>query len=238
VSGTEADGRPSHASVNGLRIDDQSGRAARQTVPSLPPRVWAVVLVLCAIAVIASIRRLGLLSGSGGSGASADLDALFAAKASLTRGHILPGLLLVLLIPIQLSTAVRRRWPGVHRWLGRLLMVAGLGVGLTGYAMVAIPIGGALEVSAIVVYATAFLVSLLMAWIQIRRGHVARHREWMIRSLSVALGLATTRPVVGVFFASRALTGLTPSQFFGVAFWIGFSATALAGEFYVRRTRT
>jgi hypothetical protein len=39
----------------------------------------------------------------------------------------------------------------------------------------------------------------------------------------VALGIATTRPVMGVFFATRRLTHLSVSQFFGIAFWIGFS---------------
>ena len=53
----------------------------------------------------------------------------------------------------------------------------------------------------------------------------------------LALGIATTRPVVGVFFATRALAGLSPSQFFGAAFWIGFTTTALAGEWYIRDTR-
>jgi hypothetical protein len=116
-------------------------------------------------------------------------------------------------------------------------MVAGIVVGLSGYAMVAVPIGGWLEVTAIVVYATAFLAALVIAWRHIRRGEVARHREWMLRAVAIGLGIATTRPVVGVFFATRALTGLTPSDFFGVAFWIGFTSTALAGEWYVRHTR-
>jgi hypothetical protein len=104
--------------------------------------------------------------------------------------------------------------------------------------MVAVPVGGWPEVSAIVVYATAFLVAILTGWRHIRRGDVARHREWMLRAVAIALGIATTRPVVGVFFATSRRTGLSPSQFFGAAFWIGFTATALAGEWYVRHTRS
>jgi len=42
-------------------------------------------------------------------------------------------------------------------------MIVGIVVGLTGYAKVATPIGGFLEVSAIVVYGTALLASLLIA---------------------------------------------------------------------------
>jgi uncharacterized membrane protein len=203
------------------------------------PGLWAVILSLCAIAVAVSIRRLLALANPLPSGSSdlAALDALFAAKAGLTRGHVISGLVLALLIPLQLSAAVRARLPRLHRWLGRLFMIVGMVVGLTGYAMVAIPVGGSLEIAAIVVYATAFLVSLLTAWRHIRRGDVARHREWMLRALAIALGIATTRPVVGAFFATRALTGLSPPQFFGIAFWVGFTSTAIAGEWYVRSTR-
>jgi uncharacterized membrane protein len=201
--------------------------------------VWAVVLALCAIAAAVSIRRLVVLANPVSNSASpaAALDSLFAAKAGLTRGHVIAGLALAVLIPVQLSARIRRQFPVVHRWLGRTLMIIGIVVGLSGYAMVAIPIGGWLEVSAIVVYATAFLAALLIAWRHIRRGDVARHREWMLRAVAIGLGIATTRPVVGVFFATSALTGLTPSEFFGTAFWIGFTSTALAGEWYVRSTR-
>ena len=40
---------------------------------------------------------------------------------------------------------------------------------------------------------------------------------------------------MGVFFATSRLTHLTPSQFFGIAFWIGFSInTFLAIEIWLR----
>jgi hypothetical protein len=67
-----------------------------------------------------------------------------------------------------------------------------------------------------------------------RRRDAARHRVWVLRAVAVLLGIATTRPVMGVFFATRRLTGLTLSQFFGIAFWIGFTITFLAGEAYLR----
>lgn len=165
------------------------------------------------------------------------LDALFDAKAALTRVHVIAGLALVLAIPVQLSSRIRTWYRSLHRWLGRGLMIVGIGVAVSGFAMLASPVGGALEISAIVFYGTALIVALVTAWRYIRQGDVAHHREWMLRSIAIALGIATTRPVVGIFFATSRLTHLTPSEFFGIAFWIGFTSTALAGEWYVRRTR-
>ena len=200
---------------------------------------WAAVMVLCTIATAVSIRRLVTLADSSVTSASplAALDALFAARAGLTRTHVIAGLLLALFIPVQLSAGVRGRFPHLHRWVGRTLMIVGIVVGLSGYAMVVTPIGGPLEVSAIVFYGTALLASLLIAWRHIRRGDVMHHREWILRAIAIVLGIATTRPVVAVFFATSPLTQLSPSQFFGAAFWIGFTSTALAGEWYVRSTR-
>jgi hypothetical protein len=203
------------------------------------PALWIAILTLCGIAIAVSIRRLITLAAPVATNDSplAAFDAFFASKATLTRAHVITGLALALLIPVQLSARVRKQWPLVHRWLGRTLMIVGMVVGLTGYAMVATPIGGLLEVSAILFYGTALLISLLMAWRYIKRRDVVRHREWILRAITIVLGIATTRPVVAAFFATSPVTRLSPSQFFGAAFWIGFTSTALAGEWYVRWTR-
>lgn len=39
---------------------------------------------------------------------------------------------------------------------------------------------------------------------------------------------------MGIFFATARLTHLTPHQFFGIAFWIGFSINTLIIEFWLR----
>jgi hypothetical protein len=198
---------------------------------------WVAVLTLCVIAVAISIRRLFLLAGPSGNSDSAALDAFFGAKPLLTGGHVLSGLVLALSIPVQLSARVRRRYPRIHRWLGRFLLVVGLLVGLSAYGMMFAPVGGWLETSATSIYGTAFLGTLVMAWWHIRRGDVTRHREWMLRAVGIVLGIATTRPVMAIFFATSSMTSLRPPQFFGMAMWIGFTSTVLGAEWYIRSTR-
>jgi hypothetical protein len=39
---------------------------------------------------------------------------------------------------------------------------------------------------------------------------------------------------MGVFFATAPLTNLTPRQFFGIAFWIGFSLNTVVMEIWLR----
>jgi putative flippase GtrA len=115
-----------------------------------------------------------------------------------------------------------------------VLLVLGAVVGLTALPLAAQPVGGTIELSAILFFDSVFLFSLARAWVFFLRGEADRYREWMMRAVSVLLGIATTRPVMGVFFATSRLTHLEPHQFFGIAFWIGFGVTYLAGETYLR----
>ncbi|MGI8958956.1 MAG: hypothetical protein ACR2IV_04170 [Bryobacteraceae bacterium] len=59
----------------------------------------------------------------------------------------------------------------------------------------------------------------------------------MTRAVAILLGIATTRPVMGVFFAISARTHLGPNQFFGIAFWIGFSINAVVIELWLHSKR-
>jgi len=88
------------------------------------------------------------------------------------------------------------------------------------------------ERSAVLLFNSLFLFSLFRAW-YLRREPVLNLR-WMTRAIAVLLGIATTRPVMGIFFATRGLTHLSPEQFFGIAFWIGFSINIVIVELWLR----
>src|SRR5438067_12837382 len=95
-------------------------------------------------------------------------------------------------------------------------------------------IGGWVERSAVLLFNTLFLFSLARAYMYMRRGEHLPERRWMTRAVGILLGIATTRPVMGVFFATRHWTHLEPTQFFGIAFWIGFSINTIAVELWLR----
>jgi hypothetical protein len=167
-----------------------------------------------------------------------DLDASFQAKAALTWIHISCGLLFVVLVPLQFVTRVRAHSPTIHRWIGRILVADGVVAGAIGIAMVFhYPIGGLNEVAAILVFGGLFIFSLLRGLWYIRHRNMTLHREWMIRAVAVALGIATVRPIMGVLFATSRLTHLTPRDFFGTAFWIGFTINLVAAEAWLNYTR-
>jgi uncharacterized membrane protein YsdA (DUF1294 family) len=98
-------------------------------------------------------------------------------------------------------------------------------------------IGGANETAATIFFAILFLFALVKAFLSICQGKVALHREWMIRMFAIGLAVATVRPIVGVFFATRSITHLTPHDFFGTAFWLGFTIHLIAAEIWINYTR-
>lgn len=201
--------------------------------------VWAGVIVLGLIGAAAATRRALVLfrpeQFSAPNSPAAALDTGFARHVALTMVHIIPGALFLILAPLQFVPGIRAKHLEVHRWMGRILVATGLAIGISALLMsFKMNIGGPNETAATTLYAIVFLICLMQAYRYIRRKEVARHREWMIRAYGVGLGVATTRPIVGMFFAFRRLT---PQEFLGIAFWLGFSITFLAAEAWIDYTR-
>ena len=99
-------------------------------------------------------------------------------------------------------------------------------------------IGGVNQAAATTLFALFFLFALGKAYRHIRRREIALHREWMIRAFAIGLAVATIRPIIGVFFATSVFSGLTPDEFFGTAFWIGFVLHLIAAEAWIYWTRS
>jgi uncharacterized membrane protein len=201
--------------------------------------LWTAVIFLVVIGIAAVTRRTLVLfwpALSGGKNSpAAGLDEGFARHMALTLVHILPAGIFLALAPLQFMPTIRQKHLQFHRWSGRVLVVCGLIIGASALVMsYTMNIGGANETAATTLYAILFLFCLVKAYLHIRRKEVERHREWMIRAFGVGLGVATTRPIVGMFFAFRRLT---PHEFFGIAFWLGFTITAVAAEGWVEYTR-
>jgi uncharacterized membrane protein len=168
----------------------------------------------------------------------AALDDLFAHYPILTLVHIVPGLLFMVLGPLQFSSTIRAHHLRWHRLSGRIFVTCGVVIGTSALMMsLGMPaIGGFNQAAATTLFATFFLFAMGRAFWHIRRREVALHREWMIRAFSIGLAVATIRPIIGMFFATSRFSGLTPYEFFGTAFWIGFVLHLVAAEAWIHAT--
>jgi uncharacterized membrane protein len=209
--------------------------------PATIRTLWVLTLLLCAIGILAVARRMLFLLGAlppVPKGSPAALDAGFARHPLLTIFHIVPGFLFVALGPLQFVSTQRARRPRLHRWIGRLVLASGTVIGVTALVMSPqMAIGGANETAATTLFAILFLFAFGKAFLAIRRRKIAQHREWMIRAFAIGLAVAFVRPIVGAFFATRRITHLTPHDFFGTAFWLGFTIQTIAAEIWINYTR-
>ncbi|OLB88517.1 MAG: hypothetical protein AUI12_04550 [Acidobacteria bacterium 13_2_20CM_2_57_6] len=206
--------------------------------------LWSAVMFLASIGLAVATRRTIVLMKPGtmssAKNPAVQLDAHFANHATLTLAHVLPAMLFMVLGPLQFVRGLRAKYPQVHRWSGRIFLTASTVVGVTGLTMAfGKTIGGVDEKAAITLFGTFFLIALAKAlWHALRR-EFAQHREWMIRGYAIGLAVATIRPIMGTFFAAALLRGHAPEpkEFFGTAFWIGFTLQTIAAEIWINYTR-
>jgi len=107
--------------------------------------------------------------------------------------HIGGGSLALVTGLFQFSGAIRKRWPKVHRWTGRIYLLGVLvgSIGAVYLGLVVSPIrafGISLEFLAL-----AWVLTSLMAYIAARRRQFAAHKEWMTRSYVVTFGFVLFR---------------------------------------------
>jgi uncharacterized membrane protein len=201
--------------------------------------IAVIVVVLAMIGLVVATRRALTLAGVIKTYVNPRFGAFdkgLGLRPGLTFTHIIPGALFMILAPLQFIPRLRSRYPRFHRWSGRLLVVLGLIIGISALIMsFTSSIGGANETAATSVFAVLFLVSLCKGFYHIRRREIALHREWMIRMFAIGFAIASVRPIVGMFFA---FSKLSPHEFFGIAFWLGFTIQLLLAEIWINYTRS
>lgn len=165
-------------------------------------------------------------------------DGRFGDDPLMTMLHILPGGLLLLLAPLQFSSRIRNRHVRFHRLSGRVLVASAVVSALAGfYFGLLMPYGGAREAAVIVLFGGILLTAVTLAVAAIRRGDVARHREWMIRAFAVAVGIATVRVVGMVLDLALTPAGVGPADVFVLSLWTGWILTLAGAEGWIRYTR-
>jgi hypothetical protein len=180
-------------------VYDQSRTAITPQKAKIPARKrsgeWLAIvglLLLSFIPIASGMHRLNQLGG--GAQVTAENARFFASPLPVTV-HIVGSTLFAILGAFQFAASFRRRWPGWHRWAGRLLVLCGLLVGFSGMWMVLFyqhPVGDGLFLSAQrLVFGSAMIVSILLSFTAIRRGNVTQHRAWMLRGYAIGMGAGT-----------------------------------------------
>lgn len=154
--------------------------------------VPAALILLVAIPLGAVAYRLSQLIGG------ADItpsNARFFAAPIPIMVHLISVSIYAVLGAFQFVPGFRRRKPRWHRVAGRVSVLCGLGVGLSGLWMTFFyPLpehDGEILFGLRVVFGSAMVLSIVLGFLAIRRRDIARHRAWMIRGYAIAVGAGT-----------------------------------------------
>lgn len=150
------------------------------------------LLMLSFVPVAAGAFRVAELTG--GAEVTQENARFFAAPAPVLI-HIFAATVYCLLGAFQFAAGFRRRRRGWHRAAGRLLVVCGLAVALSGLWMTLFyalpPYDGELLKAMRLFFGSAMAGSIVLGFMSIRRRDYARHRAWMMRGYAIGLGAGT-----------------------------------------------
>ena len=156
--------------------------------------------------------------------------------------HMVTGAGLTVLAPMQLVPAVRRRWPRLHRGMGRA--VAGLAVvtALAGLGFIVLrgTVGGAMMDAAFAGYGLCLLVAAAMAVRAARAGEFARHRDWAVRLFVLAIGSFLYRLHYALWFMATGGVASEPDftgAFDIVTMWAFYVPYLIGVEVWLRWRR-
>ncbi len=150
--------------------------------------------------------------------------------------HVLAGLAFGITGPMQFVRALRNRFGALHRVSGRIFVLSGVVIGLSGLSILAQVVSQRTPMVDIArgLFGLALLVALAMALIAIRNRDFRRHRAWAIRSYAIGMGLGT---VALVFIPLYIVTGQPPvgltSDILFVVTWV---MNMVVAEVIIRRS--
>ncbi len=128
--------------------------------------------------------------------------------------------------PWQFIASLRRKRLGLHRWAGRVYLVA---VGVAWISSLPLgfgALGGSVSTLGFLGLGVAWIGSSGMGLATILRGRVAAHKDWMLRSYALTAGAITLRLYLGVAIALH----LPFVESYRVIAWASWVTNLLAAE--------
>lgn len=149
--------------------------------------------------------------------------------------HSLTGVLFGVLGPLQFVRALRLRYGALHRLAGRVFVLSGAGLALSGLTLL-------LKVDSITtglldaargVFGLALIAALVLGVVAARARDMPRHRKWMIRAYAVGMGTGIVALVMFPIYliTGEPVTGLA-ADIVVVGMWL---LNIAMGEWVVRR---
>jgi hypothetical protein len=149
------------------------------------------------------------------------------------RIHIVASGIALLTGPFQFLRPLRRRFPVVHRTLGRIYVVACLVGGLAGGLIALFSTGGLVAGFGFLALAIVWLTCTIRAWLAVRRHDYLTHQRWMIRSFALAFAAVTLR----IYIPLSQIAGFDYAASYAAIAWLCWVPNLLVAQLLVRSAR-
>ena len=116
--------------------------------------------------------------------------------------HMGTGALITLLVPFQLIGPQRRRFPRLHRWSGRVIVIAAIITAIGGLIYIALrgTIGGMPMNAGFTLYGVLMLLAAVQTIRHARARRIDRHNAWALRLFWLALASWLYRVHYGLWY--------------------------------------
>src|SRR5690349_3103454 len=159
---------------------------------------------------------------------------VYLAHTTMLWFHIVGAMLAIILGPFQFLDGMRKgRFLKVHRWLGRIYLIAILIGGIGGLYMAPLAYGGLVSRSGFTALALLWLFSAFKAYQHIRNKEIESHREWMTRNYALTFAGVMLRLWLPTFGA----IGIDFMAGYIVIAWLCWVPNLMVAEWIIRRRR-
>ncbi|MBS7807786.1 DUF2306 domain-containing protein [Variovorax sp. PCZ-1] len=163
------------------------------------------------------------------------LNPLFAQHMITLVVHAIPGCVALVLGPFQFSASLRQRYPGAHRFSGRIYLMCVLVSGVAAFPTAIMSTSGFIAQVGLLALAVTWLYSGYRAYASIRAGKIAEHRLWMVRNYALTFAAVPLRLFLGLGLAYNGVSSsdLSFADIYSTSVWASILVSHLIGEWFV-----
>ncbi|QKW22692.1 DUF2306 domain-containing protein [Kitasatospora sp. NA04385] len=147
--------------------------------------------------------------------------------------HIGGGVVALSLGPLQFLSGLRARRPALHRWTGRVYVLAAAAMGLGGLLVAPHGLYPPVAPLGFVLLAVLTLTTTALGLHHARHGRIPAHRRWMLRSYALMFTAVTFR----LWLVLLTPTGLPAALVYASGAWISWIINLAVAERLLRRAR-
>jgi uncharacterized membrane protein len=199
---------------------------------------WLVVLYLAYVVGNDSWRRtvLVLIEVTKGLPELDPFNQRYVDHPWLTMMHTIPGVLFVILGPMQFMSPIRKHAPRMHRIFGRVYLTIAMFSAIIAIAITFVfPIWG-MTINQLLTLSLGIwmIFSLSKAFTYIRARKIPLHREWMIRGFTAGISVGWFRVILN---DALLRNGVEFTEAWNIALVVSLPTALMVSEFWIWATK-